>query len=184
MRLLKPIVRVCVKYGITEETFSQIVRETFVEVVYEDFKIKDKEVSVARVAVLTAMSRKAVIQVNKRIANDPTSDIQASNNLAFKACQGWLTDPEFLTTKNKPRILHRLGDSPSFPALVEKHCGDITQGAIRNELLRIGAIERVGDTKLRLLISEVPQPTAKVIAKLDTTANRLSQEATRALHSL
>lgn len=178
--ILKPIVRVSLKFGISEDSFSEIARDAFIEVVYDDFRIEDKSVSVARCAVLTGLSRKAIIQRRKSIDNTVHTD---STNLALRAVQGWLTDPVFLTSKKKPRVLQRLGDGLSFPSLVAAHCGDVTQGAVREELLRMDVIELVGDAKVRLLISETPRPSAKTIADFESTAKTLSSEISNAMQN-
>jgi len=62
-------------------------------------------------------------------------------NRAVRVIDGWLTDPEF-QTDGKPKDLPLQGETESFAALVARYSGDITLGAVVDELERVGVVTR------------------------------------------
>ena len=56
IRILKPLVRVLLRNGLSHAEFSEIARRVFVEVGFEDFEIDRRKQTVSRVAVLTGLS--------------------------------------------------------------------------------------------------------------------------------
>jgi len=155
--VLRPLIRVLIKNEMTVGDFSELARETYVEVAQEHFAIPGKNLTAARVAVLTGLSRKEVMRLNKKTEDDSLKK-HPSANRAQRVIDGWLGDREFLTTKNTPRVLPMFGESPSFSALVSRYSGDVTAGAIRDELIRIGAVEIDHRSRIRLVkIGFVPR---------------------------
>lgn len=106
--------------------------------------------TVSRVAVLTGLSRKEVVRLRELLDGETTS-LKQSPNRAQRVVQGWLQDREFLDRKKAPRILPVKGDKGSFVALVKRYSGDITYGAILDELNRIGVTSQPDETKVELI---------------------------------
>ena len=149
-KILRPIVRIALENGWTQDAFNDISKQVFVDVAQEDFVIEGKKQTKSRIATLTGMNRKEVA----RVQNIPKGDIEQvsiKRNRAAQVLTAWLRDTRFLDSKNDPLPLPMEG-SNSFTELVKSYSGDIPVRAIVDEFKRLGIIE-VGseDGKLYLL---------------------------------
>ena len=106
----------------------------------------------ARVAVLTGLSRKEVV----RILSDKQPKVpqpKIAQNRATRVLMGWITDPDFCDEDGHPAILNlRVGET-SFAKLVEKYSGDITAGAIIDDLIINGIVKKDDQDRVKLLSS-------------------------------
>ncbi len=147
--LLKPLLRVLIQNEVSHAEFTELARRAYVEVAYEHFSIPGRKTTYSRVAVLTGLSRKEVVRLNKLI-EDAEPEVSSTPNRAIRVINGWMSDPEFLDKKNKPKHLPIQGDTGSFSALVARYSGDITLGAVIDELERIGVASRLKGDKVEL----------------------------------
>jgi hypothetical protein len=155
-KVLRPLVRVLLKNGISHAEFSEIARRAFVDVGFSDFDIDSRKQTVSRVSVLTGLSRKEVLRIKLLEDNSPLPETGPLNR-ATRVINGWLRDPEFISAEGKSLELPLYGDSASFAALVKRYSGDITAGAIFDELLRAGAVKKNGDRVSLCATGYVPQ---------------------------
>jgi hypothetical protein len=58
--LMKPLVRILVRHGVSYNEFHEILKNVFVEVAERDFGIPGRKPFQSRVAILTGMTRKEV----------------------------------------------------------------------------------------------------------------------------
>jgi hypothetical protein len=97
------------------------------------------------------MTRKEV----QRLLDAPaTDDAEAGEryNRAARVVAGWVRDADFSDTDGNPKTLS-LQENPgraSFAELVRRFSGDIPSRAILDELLRVGVVEKVDDSSVRL----------------------------------
>lgn len=155
--VLKPLLRVLIKNEITVADFSELVRQAYVDVAYEHFKLPGKKLTYARVAVLTGLSRKEVVRLDK-LRSDQGRLTRSSPNRAQRVVNGWISDQEFMTEEGKPRVLPLHGEAASFSALVARYSGDITLGAVLDELVRIGVASQDEDDHIHLeSLGYIPQ---------------------------
>lgn len=145
LKMLRTLARILVRYGVSHSEFSELARRAFVESAFEDFPIESKKQTVSRVAVLTGLSRKEVLRL-KEERETPFIKEHRPVNRAVRVINGWLNDHNYTTADGKARALPLHGESGSFAALVKNYSGDITAGAIADELIRIGAAQQHGDT--------------------------------------
>lgn len=131
LTMLRPLVRMLIKHDVSHSEFADIAKEAFVHTAFEDMPLPGRKATVSRVAVLTGLSRKEVARILG------TSSAQAlpklTPNRAARVATGWLTDPEFCNSAGQPKAL----DKVTFDALTQRYSGDITSGAIIDELLRL-----------------------------------------------
>jgi len=139
--VLKPLLRVLIRHEITVSDFNELVRQAYVDVAYEHFGIRGRKLTHARIAVLTGLNRKEVARLG-RLRGDAGRLDKPTPNRAQRVINGWLSDDEFLTARGKPRVLPLQGARGSFASLVARYSGDITLGAVLDELLRIGLVSR------------------------------------------
>lgn len=149
-KLLKPLVRIMLRYGYSYREFNHLAKEVFIDVCYDDFTIEGRKMTASRVAVLTGLDRKEIV----KLINNRDQLVETGNqpvNRAARVIGGWLQDKDYQTKKGKPKAIPVKGDGISFQSLVGKYGGDITAGPILDELLRINAVDYDADNNLTLL---------------------------------
>ena len=146
-RVLRPLVRILLRYGISAGALEQVVRKVYVDVAHEEFGIDGKAQTLARVSVLTGLNRKEVARLRKLPPMDESDGEWWTR--AGRVLARWFVDEQYLDRKGDPLDLPFAGPSPSFTDLVKKHSGDMYPRAIADELLRLGAVEEV-DGRMRM----------------------------------
>jgi len=153
-RLLRPLVRILLRNGITLRCFSELARSVFVEVADEaEFRIPRRKQSDSRIAVITGLTRKEV----RRLRADPHPNIvsTAGHNRAARVVEGWANDPDF-RDDDGPRQL-ALEGAGGFADLVRRYSGDAPPRAVFDELERVGVAQRVGAASV-VLVAETYDP--------------------------
>lgn len=139
-KILAPLVRILLRHGISHAEFAELARKVYVNEATNHFHIPGRKQSVSRVAVLTGLSRKEVLRLQQTTESAPLME-KAPLNRATRVITGWTTDAEFIDAKGQPLPLPSSGAGASFSTLIKRYSGDITAGAILDELIRVGAIE-------------------------------------------
>ncbi|HHB13299.1 MAG TPA: hypothetical protein ENK62_08885 [Chromatiales bacterium] len=148
VRILKPLVRILLRHGISCPAVEELLRRAYVEVAQEEFAVPGRKQSTSRIAVLTGLSRKEVARLRKL---PPVEQVELDEryNRAARIISGWLRDEDFLDRKGDPDILPFDGPR-SFSELVRRYSGDMTPRAMADELLRVGAMETTPHGEFRL----------------------------------
>ena len=139
LRLLKPLVRLLLRHGVSLGAFVELAKRVYVELALSEFSIPGRKPSVSRAAIITGLTRKEVT----RVAHLPAlSDeaLQDSYNRAVRVIGGWARDAAFLDARGEPALLPLEGGPASFTALVRRYSGDVPARAMLDELLRVGAV--------------------------------------------
>lgn len=147
--LLRPLVRILLRHGIPCDVLSAVARQVYVRVAAEEFCFPGKKQTTSRVSILTGLSRKEV----RRIMTTPEVEDQEATdryNRAARVITGWLRDKEFHDRAGAPATLQVEGRNASFAALVRRYSGDLLIRAMLDELLRVGAVRRMKDGRIRL----------------------------------
>jgi hypothetical protein len=134
-RLLRPLVRLCIRGGMTFPALAQLLRELFVNVAEHDFALEGKEQTDSRVSLLTGIHRKEVARL--RGAGAPVHETPVTLSRTSAIIARWLAAPEFTDAKGDPLPLPRTasGDAPSFEALVSSITKDVRPRAVLDEWL-------------------------------------------------
>lgn len=147
-RLLTPLVRILLRYGVSYGAFSDLLRQVYVTVAEREFRVPGRKQSTSRVAVLTGLNRKEVARL-RRLPEDIPDALDERYNRAARVISGWLQDSDFHDDKGQPADLDF--DAPGgFSALVQRYSGDMTPRAILDELARVGAVTRTDDGRIHL----------------------------------
>jgi len=149
-RILRPLIHILIRNGISYGTFADLAKWLFVDVANRDFAIEGRKQTISRVSVITGLNRKEV----KRVSGLPVPDDQASSeryNRAARVIAGWRRDKVFCTKKGGPTDLPVTGPGATFQNLVKKYSGDMPFRAILDELIRVGAAELTNDGRVHLL---------------------------------
>jgi hypothetical protein len=151
--LLRPVVRLLVRCGITWKELAELVKLVYVEVVAADFGKRGRPTNASRIAILTGLSRREVKRLKDLLGKQGNAKFMAVEriNHASRLLSGWYQDPEFRSAANgKPRLLPLEGDG-SFAALAKRYAPDIPPTAMLKELRGVGAIRITPEGKVRAL---------------------------------
>lgn len=152
-RILKPLVRIFIRYGFSCQEFTELSRWAFVQVAMHDpeFALPSRSRQFkSRAAVLTGLSRKEILRLME-YRDGPGPDSLASSNRAARVINGWITDRNYCRDARQPADLPLKGAKGSFHSLVREYSGDVPPRAVLDELRRCGAVEMVGNGSVRLL---------------------------------
>lgn len=147
-RLLTPLVRILLRYGVPYGAFSDLLRQVYVTVAERDFTVPGRKQTTSRIAVLTGLNRKEVARL-RRLPDDTPDSLDERYNRAARVISGWLRDPDFHDANGEPADL-QLDARDGFAGLVQRYSGDMTIRAIHDELARVGAIVKTDDGRVRL----------------------------------
>ena len=148
-RLLIPLVRVILRYGIPYGAFAEIAKRVYVDVALDEFAIPGRKPTISRASVITGLSRKEILRV-RRLPDIGEDDPAQSYNRAIRVIGGWVRDSDFTGKDGEPEPLPFEGGRRSFAALVRRYSGDVTPRAILDELLRVESVERTDDGEIKL----------------------------------
>lgn len=189
-QLLRPLVRLLLRYGMSYGAFAELAKGVFVDVAAKDFALRARKQTDSRVSVITGLSRKEVARLKKSplVADAATAK---RYNRAARVISGWQLDPRFSDPSGLPRILPWVGGDGSFCDLVKQYSGDMPARAVFDELVRVGAVQliesgdddavqlqtpayvpaRAEDMKMHILGTDVANLIATIDHNLDTTRN-------------
>ena len=152
-RLLIPLIRVLLRYGVSYGLFSEIAKRAYVDVAMKDFNIPGRKPTISRAAVITGLSRREILRIRREPEardRDYADESRKSHNRAVRVVGGWVRDPQFSDERGGPSPLPFEGSPRSFSELVRRYSGDVPPRALLDELLRVGAVEEAANGKIRL----------------------------------
>jgi hypothetical protein len=163
--------------------FSDVAKQVYVEVGMREFGIPGRKPTVSRVSILTGLSRKEIQRLLGEQAQGAGTDAQETYNRAARVIAGWVRDKEFTDAASEPLALNQAGAKASFSLLVKRYSGDVPARAVLDELLRVGAVERLDDDRIRLL-SRAYVPRTSDLDKLDILGADVADLITTIDHNL
>ena len=176
VKLLRPLVRILLRYGVSFGDFAETARWVFVDVADKDFCLEGRKQSVSRISVITGLNRKDVTRL-KQINIDQDQDPSSGFNRAGRVISGWVRDRTYNDKDGSPAVLPLEGEGQSFTALVKQYSGDMPVRAVLDELLRIEAVRRNDDGTVSLLVKAyIPKniDTEKIFILGDDGADLIS----------
>lgn len=166
-RMLRPVIRQLIAYGVTYPAFNQIVKQLFVEVAEHDFPLAFKRQTDSRLALVTGLNRKEVAQLRQRAGiAAPAAEIE--DTLVTHVIGRWMSGPPYASPDGMPRALRYESEDPQVPTfqrLVRELGVDIPVRAVLDELLRIGSAHLYADGTV-MLTQEAFIPPADTEGKL------------------
>ncbi len=153
-RLLRPLVRLLLRYQIGYPAIAELLKALYVDVAEKEFRLEDKAQSDSRLHVLTGIHRRDV----KRLRHQTPEKIEVPLNISVggQAVSRWTTDPDWLDESGQPIALPRRAQKdggPSFDRLVSSISKDIRPRTLLDEWLRIGVVALDDDDRVHLQTS-------------------------------
>lgn len=153
-RLLAPLVRVLIHFGVTFPMLGTLLKRAYVETAIRHFALAGRGISDSRVALLTGLHRKDISLLRHRPEQAPARPA----TLLAQVVSRWMGHPDWQDGAGRPLALPRAAEAgPSFEALVAGISRDIRPRTLLDELLRAGLVRETGDDRLELLgAADVP----------------------------
>ena len=133
--MLRPLVRLLIRSGVTFPVLSDLLRTLYVEVAARDLSPGERARTDSRISLLTGIHRKE-LRRQRVTADDPAEPAVLTLNSQIIA--RWLGDPAYAASGGQPAPLPRSGPRPSFESLVASVTRDLRSRAVLDEWLAQG----------------------------------------------
>ena len=146
--LLRPLFRILLRQGMAFTAFEKLAKRVYVDLAFNEFGLPGKKPSISRTSILSGLTRKDV----QRLLAEPderATAVDANYNRAARVLSGWVRDGDFADAAADPRPLEVDGER-GFAGLVRRYSGDMPARAVLDELLRVGAVQRLADGRIEL----------------------------------
>ena len=135
LRVMRPLVRLLVRHGVTYPAFATALKRVFLDAAIDELRERAMAQTDSAVSLLSGVHRRDVRTltrapaVRERAAKVPLS-------LAGEVVARWLSDADWQDRRRRPRPLERA----EFDAMVAGVSSDIRGRAMLDELLRLGVV--------------------------------------------
>lgn len=137
--LFQPVVRFCLRRGISVQQMVESVKRAVVQIGVEEITARGEKVNTSRLSAMSGLHRR---DVDRILTERPIPELPAS--LAARICAQWESDRRF-SSNGRPRRLSLSGGPHDFSKLLATVGSDLNLGTVVFELARRGVAERVGD---------------------------------------
>src|ERR1700691_5299534 len=159
LRLLRPLVRIMLREGLTYPHFAAIAQMAFVESAAKDFGEKGMKSSAPSVSALTGMTAQEVkAAVIERERFDSSELLEVTNPFA-RVLHGWHNDRDYVGPYGFPVDLPFEGSPLCVTNLTARHAAGVSPHAVLIELQRVGAVTEVGFNVWKPLKQEYIDPS-------------------------
>nr|CAA6822269.1 MAG: Unknown protein [uncultured Thiotrichaceae bacterium] len=179
--ILRPLVRILHRKGISFAEFSQIARQVYVETAEHSLIASDGKATTSRIAITTGLTRKDVAQLRKTTTSDELLAVRY--NRGVRVISGWISDVEFQNAKGEPAKLLLQGADNSFENLVNRYSGDMPYRAMLMELQQSKLVE-VSDNGSLTLLNKAYIPQSDETEKLSIMGRDVGLLITTIDHNL
>lgn len=145
--ILRPVVRFCLRRGLSFQAFLDLSRALFVEEARKEIERGGDSANVSRISALTGLNRRQVTE--QTVSPDPKP---SSATMLSRVTGTWENDRRFSSRDGKPRLLSCEGTGSEFHYLVAAVSKDLNAYTVLKELERAKRVERE-DGGVKLLAS-------------------------------
>jgi hypothetical protein len=158
--LLRPLVRLLLRSGITFPVLADLLRSLYVDVAIHDLLLDRRSRTDSRITLLTGVHRKEVRHLRQQPA--ATTETPAVVTLSSHIIARWLGSPSYTDASGKPLPLLRTArsaDMPSFEALVTSVTTDVRPRTVLDDWLTQGLVTVDAEDRVQLDVAAfVPRP--------------------------
>ena len=158
-RLLRPLVRIMLREGLTYSHFAAIAQMAFVESAAKDFVGKEMKSSSSSVCALTGMTTQEVNAVLLEQERFDSSELLEVSNPFARVLHAWHNDRDYVGPYGFPIDLPFEGSPLSFTNLTLRHASGVSPQVVLKELKRVGAVTEVGFNVWKPLKQEYIEPS-------------------------
>ncbi len=157
VRMLGPIVRLLVTYGITYPQLTGALKRLYADAAREELLTVGRNPTDTAVSVLSGLHRKDVKLLSQAV-EPPLAAAAERPSLATQVATRWMTVKSYLDERGEPRPLplRASGRGASFERLVDAVSTDVHASAVADELVRLKLATFDGTTVCLLSHSFVP----------------------------
>jgi hypothetical protein len=148
-RLLRPVVRVALRGSVTYRDFAELAKLAYFDVARDDYGLNGRKTNLARVAILTGLSRKECTRLKGAVATAP--DTETTMSPVTRVIAAWHEASGYQDDEGEPLQIAENGPAPSLEDLLRHHGGDIPSGALQSELKRLGVAQATADGRWQVL---------------------------------
>jgi len=182
IKVLSPLVRILLRFEISHSEFSEIAKRAYVKTAYKYFSIPNRKNTYSRISVLTGLSRKEVVRLSQ-LDEENLVETKGPLNRATRVITGWTRDEDFVDENQRPKILPLRGETVSFDTLANRYSGDITSRAILDELIRVGAVQKIDKNTVQLL-QQAYIPNRSQTELLDVVTDHAADLLSTGVHNI
>ncbi len=154
--ILHPLIRILVRFGVSAGEFKSIVDSVYAQAGTEYLESNGERATYSKLAIVTGINR-AVLPALLKAPKDafrPRSKSQLHR--AARVLSGWYHDERFNTRLGVPAVLNiESGQGRSFKELCYRYSGQVYHQTLLSELIRLGAVTRVGKSRVRAVRREI-----------------------------
>jgi hypothetical protein len=151
--LMRPLIRILVRNGVSFGEFSELLKTVFVESAQDVLQLPDSRQSVSRIAITTGLTRLEVSRLLTQTDEDAEA-LAGRLSRVGRLLTGWHQDSDFTGPYGIPYEL-QFDAAPgrrSLSELVRRYTPDVPADEMLDELKRIGAVLDLGNGYIRVLI--------------------------------
>src|SRR5271169_4443557 len=157
-RVLRPLVKIMLREGLTYSHFAAIAKMAFVESAARDFAGKPKKASVGSVCALTGMDQQQVDEILIEQERYELSAVVEPTNPFARVLHGWHNDKDYVGPYGLPVDLPFAAGPLNLTILSDRHAPGVPPQIILQELQRVGAVTEVGENVWKPLKQEYIDP--------------------------
>lgn len=145
-RLLRPLVRLLIRGGVTFPALADLLRGLYVEVALRDLLTEPSARTDSRISLMTGVHRKEIRRQRTPEATPEPPSLTLSSHVIAR----WLGAPDLTDREGRPLPLPRSGPAPSFEALAASVTTDVRPRALLDEWLDrgIATLDAAGQVRL------------------------------------
>jgi hypothetical protein len=148
-RLLRPLVRLMIRCGVTFPAAADLMRALYIDIATEDLGPRNRTDS--RISLLTGVHRKEIRRQRSLPADEPPPPLVTRNGLLIAT---WLGAPGYTDDFGAPLPLPRSAtDGASFERLVMSVTRDVRPRAVLDDWLSQGIVSVGADDRISLVAS-------------------------------
>jgi hypothetical protein len=158
-RLMRPLVKIMLREGLTYSHFAAIAQMAFVESAVKDFAREGAKSPASSVCALTGMTPEQIKAVVRDHEQFEASELLEIDNPFARVLHGWHNDRDYVGPYGFPIDLP-FDDGPhNFTVLAARHAAGFSPETILQELRRVGAVTEVGANVWKPLKQEYIEPS-------------------------
>ncbi|MEI6025874.1 MAG: DUF6502 family protein [Betaproteobacteria bacterium] len=147
LRILRPMVRLMLRHGVTYTAFASALKPAFLEAAREELNAQSMPVTDSALTLLSGVHRRDVrVLTRSEDTENPSPADSPPASLAGEVVGRWMSDPACLDGQGRPQVLSRA----AFDALVSAVSQDVRPRALRDELVRLGVVTCAEDGSVSL----------------------------------